>query len=341
MISEYDELSDEEKEHLFKIIDKNRDLKSMLSDYFNPKIDYSFPSIKEEAFDTTIDNFISKKTNDINQMGVPSSFYADTKDLLRHNAYLKSSTRLANDLIEIQPLPPSTKIDYSMIDKNDRLDRSINEIQKNLYSKHEALVDIMNIKPKEVSSPNNFWYAENETTFMDVSPTPTKPYFPDDGCIDREMNDKEKAKLMKTINEYLDAQVILHNYSVQQEFAKLEIDGQVDNIVNVGPKDNYTLASDFNETPWYGYDGHRRNIPTNTWIHYCYTNKPDCFTIESSEITCASESSSNENDIHKIIQEYAYFLWEEAGKPDHSSEEFWIKAEKEIQDIIDTRDNLD
>lgn len=36
-------------------------------------------------------------------------------------------------------------------------------------------------------------------------------------------------------------------------------------------------------------------------------------------------------DTHQEIQEKAYFLWKEAGCPEGSGVEFWLKAEKQIK----------
>jgi len=51
----------------------------------------------------------------------------------------------------------------------------------------------------------------------------------------------------------------------------------------------------------------------------------------SSEISatsggCCSMSSSKED----IIRERAYFLWEEAGRPEGDGIDFWIEAEKQF-----------
>ncbi len=46
--------------------------------------------------------------------------------------------------------------------------------------------------------------------------------------------------------------------------------------------------------------------------------------------TCCSISSIKEEICEEIIREKAYFLWEEAGRPECDGTQFWIEAEKQL-----------
>jgi hypothetical protein len=41
-------------------------------------------------------------------------------------------------------------------------------------------------------------------------------------------------------------------------------------------------------------------------------------------------SSTNPEIYHRLTELRAYKLWEEAGKPENRSDEFWFRAEKQI-----------
>ena len=50
-------------------------------------------------------------------------------------------------------------------------------------------------------------------------------------------------------------------------------------------------------------------------------------TSSTEERGCCSISSSLREE---LIREKAYFLWEEAGRPESDGVEFWIEAEKQV-----------
>lgn len=35
---------------------------------------------------------------------------------------------------------------------------------------------------------------------------------------------------------------------------------------------------------------------------------------------------------HRLIEKAAYYLWEKAGKPENSEQEFWLQAERELKE---------